>query len=166
MQNPAERNFWQGFCLCGTLALNQLFHIFPGKHHSSALNTGKVQKLLHHLGKPFRLPHDDLHALPPCFGVQVVVAQQRFAPAPYGSQRGAQLVGNRRDEVIFHLLGVTQLLRHIVDGGAQLADLIVIVGTQPHIKVALGDLPGGPAHLAHRHDDGIHEVAAGIQHKQ
>mgnify|MGYP002726970393 CR=1 FL=1 len=31
MQNPAERNFWQGFCLCGTLALNQLFHIFPGK---------------------------------------------------------------------------------------------------------------------------------------
>ena len=88
-------------------------------------------------------PHDDLHALPPCFGVQVVVAQQRFAPAPYGGQAGAQLVGNRRDEVIFHLLGVTQLLRHIVDGGAQLADLIVIVGIQPHIKVALGDLPGG-----------------------
>ena len=75
-------------------------------------------------------------------------------------------MGNRRDEVIFHLLGVTQLLRHIVDGGAQLADLIVIVGIQPHIKVALGDLPGGPAHLAHRRDDGIHEVAAGIQHKQ
>ena len=146
--------------------LRRQVHILAGKHHPPALDAGKVQKLLHHLRKPLRLPHDDLHALPPCFGVQVVVAQQRFAPAPYGGQRGAQLVGNRRDEVIFHLLGVTQLLRHIVDGGAQLADLIVIVGVQPHIKVALGDLPGGPAHLAHRRDDGIHEVAAGIQHKQ
>ena len=75
-------------------------------------------------------------------------------------------MGDGGDEIVFHLFGVAQLLRHVVDGGAQLPNLIVLFHIQPHPEVPLGNLFGGLAHLPNGDDDGVDEIDAGIEDKE
>ena len=65
---------------------------------------------------------------------------------------------DRGDKVVFHLLRRAQLAGHVVDGVAQLADLVVFGLFNAHGKVPLGNFPGAGAHLPHRHHDGPDEV--------
>ena len=65
----------------------------------------------------------------------------------------------RRDKVIFQLFGLAQILRHLVDGGAQAADLVVFIVRfgQAGAQIAPGNAGGDVLHLAQRVDDGAHK---------
>ena len=69
-------------------------------------------------------------------------------------------MGDRGDEVVLHLFGGAQFPGHVVDGVAQIADLVVFGLVNAHGEVALSDLPGALAQLPHRHQDGPDEVHA------
>ena len=98
--------------------------------------------------------------------VDVFVHEHSLAPAADGGEGGAQLMGDRGDEVILELFRVGKFLGHIVDHIAEFADLIVIFLFQPGLEVALSNAPGGLRDLAHRVDDRVDEVGAGEDDKQ
>ena len=125
--------------------------------HAAALHTRKVEQLLHNAGQPFGFPDDDAHALVEGFVVHTA-ALHRLCPALDGSQRRAQLVGDGGDEIIFHLFRRAQLHRHVVDGVAQLADLIVVGFFNARFEIALCNPPRGRANLLDRREDGLHKI--------
>ena len=110
----------------------------------------------------------DDHLQPVRHGLVLCVAdgQQRLRPALDGGQRGAQLVGDGGDKVVFHLGGLVDLRRHIVDGFRQLRQLVVPVGQlHPLGEVAGGDVAGGVVEPLDGPHDGPHEEHAGDQHQ-
>ena len=71
-------------------------------------------------------------------------------------------MGDRADELVFHLLGLFQPLGHLVDGTAQPVYLVPLVAGhgQADIQLPPGDGGGRPFHLAQRHHDAPHKVQA------
>ena len=71
-------------------------------------------------------------------------------------------MGDRADELVFHLLGLFQPLGHLVDGTAQPVHLVPLVAGhgQADIQLPPGDGGGRPFHLAQRHHDAPHKVQA------
>ena len=61
----------------------------------SALQTGKVQQLLHHLRQPVTLLLDDAQTEHDLLRIACARPDQRFRPAADGGQRRAQLMRNR-----------------------------------------------------------------------
>ena len=76
-------------------------------------------------------------------------------------------MADRGDELVFQPVGLGQVLRHLVDGPAQAADLVVVFGVrQAGGQVAPGDAGGGRLHLAQRPHDGAHKKQPAPQHEQ
>ena len=128
------------------------------------MQTGEIEKLFHQPREPFRLPDDDLHAF--LSGIRVGPLLQSLGPAFDGGEGRAQFVGNGRDKVVFHLFGGAQFAGHVVDGVAQVADLVVFGFVDTHGKITLGNLPGALAQLPHWHQDGPDKVSAGQSEQQ
>ena len=68
---------------------------------------------------------------------------------------------DRRNEVVLHALGAVDLVGHIVDRVAQLADLVVIGLLQAHAVASCRDLLGDVVDLEHRVYDRPDKVAVG-----
>ena len=130
------------------------------------LQAAEVQQLLHHVVEAGRLVVDDLQPLAVVFVLRVVEGAQGLHPAPDGGQRRAQLMGDRADEFILHLLGLFQPLGHPVDGAAQPVYLVAGVAGhgQTDVQLTPGDAGGG-ALLPQRHHDAPHEIQAGRHRK-
>ena len=153
-----------------------LKHIGVGKHrvvqvatqikrlglqpHTAALDAGKVQQLLHHLGKPPGLLFNDGQTLCRQLGI-VQAAFDGVGPAGDGGQRCPQLVGHRGNKIVLGLFHPGKLGGHIVQRAAKLADLVVIVGVQPDAVLSAGDFLGKFVDVQHRPHDGAQEKAVG-----
>ena len=88
----------------------------------------------------------------------VVQRADRFDPALDAGQRRAQLMADRGDELVFHALGLGQVLGHLVDGMAQAADLVVVARVgQAGLQVAARNAVGDGFDLAQRPHDGADE---------
>ena len=72
----------------------------------------------------------------------------------------------RGNEIVFHALGARDLLGHIVDVVAQLADLVVIDFLQAHPIAPCGDFLDDLVDAHDRLEDGFQEIAVGQDHKQ
>ena len=127
----------------------------------AVLQPGKIQQLLHHGVQPVGLGGDDRQT-PAIVGVvRVLDVADGLHPALDGGERRAQLMTHRGDKVVFHPVGLGQLLRHAVDGAAQTAHLVLVPGVrQAGGQIAVGDAGGGGLHLAQRTHDGAHKKQA------
>ena len=103
----------------------------------AVLQAGKIQQFLHHGVQAVGLGTDDGKSPPVVFVVGIVDGLDGFHPTFDGGQGGAQFMTDRRDELVFQPVGLGQVLRHLVDGVAQPADLIVVFGGgQPGFQVS------------------------------
>ena len=129
---------------------------------AAVLQTAEIQQLLHHVVQADRLVVDDLQTLAVILVGRVIQGAQGLHPAPDRGERRAQLMGDRADELVFHLLGLFQPLGHLVDGTAQPVHLVPLVTGhgQADIQLSPGDGGGRPFHLAQRHHDAPHKVQA------
>ena len=92
--------------------------------------------------------------------------KDRFAPTLNGGQRGAQLMGNRGDKLVFHLVGIAEFLRHIIDRLAEVANFVIILLFQPGAEISMGNFAGGLSDLADRNHNRTDKVGTGKQHKE
>ena len=92
--------------------------------------------------------------------------RQRLHPAFDAGQRGAQLMADRGDELVFHLLGFTQVFRHLVDCPAHAPDLIIVTRFgQAGFQFAAGDAVGRGFHLGQRPHNRPHKKQTAPQRK-
>ena len=131
---------------------------------AAVLDAGELQQLLHHVGQPPGLGHDDAHALLHVPGVPHLPVHDGLRPAVDGGEGGAQLVGDGGDELVLHLLALVDTQGHVVDGVGQGADLVVVPLLDLHAVGALGDALGGLGNPRHRIHDGADEVQVGEVH--
>ena len=143
----------------GLIELRQKIDSLEDQPHSAALHAGKIQKLLHHAGKAFCLAHDDVHALIIRFSADTACLQ-RFRPTLNSRQRRAQLVRNRGNEVVFHFFRCAKLCRHVVDGVAQCAELVVLLFFDAHVKIALCDFFRRSIEFPNGRDNRPHKIDA------
>ena len=123
--------------------------------HASGLDAGEVQKLFDHTGQAAALLVDDFQSLHDFLGVGGTDCEQRLAPAVNRGQRRAQLVRYRRDKVIFHALGARDLIRHVVNGVAQLTDLVIVRLLQAHTVSPGGDFLCDDVYFGDRLQNGL-----------
>ena len=73
---------------------------------------------------------------------------------------------NRGNKVILHFFWRAQLLGHIVDGIAEIANLVVVWFSDPHLKVALGDSAGHRADFSQGLHNWSDKIGVGKHHKE
>ena len=119
---------------------------------TAVLQAAEIQQFLHHVVQPIGFGAYDRKALAVVFILGVTDSGNGFQPALDAGKRGAQLMADRRDELVFHFFGFLQIVRHLVDGGAQAADLIVIVAGRQVRVVRLVVIAGiNPCIVESRH---------------
>ena len=125
---------------------------------AAVLDAAEFQQLFHHLGQAAGLADNDIQALFEVLGIVQLAGDQRLAPAVDGSERRAQLMGDRGNEFRFHLFVLADPGGHIVDGVDQVADLVVVLLFQLDAVVAGSNAFGGIRNAAKRSDDGADKV--------
>ena len=110
------------------------------------------------------LADDDGQPLLDALRVCNLAGQQRLAPTVDGGQGGAQLVGDGGDELGLHFVVLTDLLGHLVDGGGQLPDLVVVFRLDLNPIAARGDALGSLRDAGHGLHDGADKIQVGHIH--
>ena len=124
----------------------------------AVLQARKIQQLLHHGVQAVGFGADHRQAAAAILVVGVVDVADGFDPALNGGQRGAQLMADRGDKLVFQPLGFGKVARHLVDGLAQPPDLVIVAGVgQARAQIAVGNAVGGGFHLAQGAHDGAHK---------
>ena len=102
------------------------------ERHAPGFDARKIEQFFYQSGQTAAFLVDDFHALPHFFGVGTAAGQQRFTPAVNRGQRRAQFVRDGGNKVVFHALTARNLVRHVVNGVAQFANLVIIHFLQAH----------------------------------
>ena len=150
----------------GISKLGQNIHRAHLQREVAALHPREIQQLLDHFGKALRLADDDMQPLPHHLRIglgRLIRGHigQRFRPALDRGQRGAQLMGDRADEFILHRLRSGKLVGHVVDAGAELADLVLALLIDAGGEIALREFFGIRVDLADRAQDRADEIEVG-----
>ena len=139
-------------------------HGLDGKGKPPVLDTGELQQLLHHVGQPPGLGHNDAHPLLHILRVPYFPVHDGLRPAVDGGEGRAQLMGNRGDEFILQLLRLLDLQGHVVEGVGQITDLVVELLLDLDPVRPGGDPFGGVCDARYRIHDGADEVQVGEVH--
>ena len=134
----------------------------------TALHFTQLHHAVDERGKPVRLIDNDVALLGTLGVVAAGQVTHGLGVALYQGQRGAQVVADVRQNVLFELGAALDLGGHIVEILGQTSDLIVAFNLDLHIVVAGGDLLRAVGQLADR----VREPAAEkyrqqqVQHQQ
>ena len=103
-------------------------HFFVDEHHSAALDPAEVEQLLDDARQTGAFLDNDAHAAVKGAAVEcsALAELHGFRPALDGGKRRSQLVRDARDKVVFHLFGGLQILCHVADRLAEVADFVVV----------------------------------------
>ncbi len=151
----------------------------------AAVEAGGQQELLDQAAQPASLAVAHLQHLLPFFGAERRAAGQQPQHAEHGRQRVPQLMGDHREQVVLHPVGLLELAGHLLlldaqlvllaaqllglaaaDVGADLAAQPQVGGDrrQPERQQQHADLPGGQHH--HQDDRLSHHDLAERQQQQ
>ena len=134
---------------------------------AAVLNAGELQQLLHHVGQPVGLRHDDVHPFAHVARVLQLTALNRLRPAGDGGERGAQLVGDGRNKLRLGLFRLLDLQRHVIDGVCELSDLVIELLLDLDAVAAVRNEAGRLVDAGQRLHDGTHEIQVReIHHSQ
>ena len=120
------------------------------QREAPVLHLGKLQQLFDHRGESAGLFQDDPEAALGLVDVRARIGRKRLGPAADGCERGAQLVGNRRDKLLLDLFRLADLERHIVDIVHEFSQLVAVAVFDQNTVASAGNAARRIAHHRHR----------------